>query len=215
MSMIRPSLDELGLKNQTDKSSSTHDYLNTYEKYLEGWRFKKFTLLEIGVAGGGSIKTWREYFITAKVYGIDINPDCAGEGIFIGNATDPEFMLRVMNEIGNPDIIIDDGGHVGEETIKTFQMMFNFVKSGGYYIVEDTATFYNNHYSGDFQSNGRTRPFNFFTDLACDVDVCGRAMCGKQETAINWAMPDPPVPMYSRLLKAIHIHPGLWIYERK
>lgn len=208
-------LDQIGLKYKTDKSSMTHCYLETYEKYFEPWRSKPFTLLELGVAGGASIKTWREYFPNAKVYGIDINPDCAGEGVFIGSQTDGLFLQKVLDEIGTPDLIIDDASHYGPFTIETFKLLFKKVAPGGYYIVEDTATFYNTHYSGDFQANGRTRPFNFFTDLACDVDVCGRAMCGNQETAINWAMPDPPVPIYSRLLKAIHIHPGLWIYERK
>lgn len=207
-------LQEIGLKYGTDKAT-THFYLDNYEKYLGSWRDKEFMLLEIGVGNGSSIKMWREYFPNAKVYGIDINPDCAGEGIFIGNIIDVTFWKKAMEEIGSPDIVIDDGGHVGLETFLTFKNIFPLVRSGGFYFVEDTATFYNNHYSGAFESNGRAAVYNFFADMPYHVDVAGRGMCGNQDFAINHPTTEPPVPEYSRLLKAIHIHPSLWSFERK
>jgi len=114
-----------------------------------------------------------------------------------------------------PDIIIDDSGHVGKETIRSFGILFQFVKSGGFYIVEDTSVWFNNHYSGEFQSNGRTEVYNFFSDLPYHVEVAGRGCCGNQDFAINHPSTEPPVPEYSRLLKAIHIYTGLWIFERK
>lgn len=208
-------LDAIGLKHKTDKSSLTHDYLNRYEKYFSSWRDKEFTLLEIGVAGKASMKTWIEYFTNAKVWGIDNNPDCKGEGVLIGDATDKEFLEKSLLYTGQPDIIIDDGGHVGHETIKTFQLLFDKVKSGGYYIIEDTSVWFNTHYSGDFQRNGRTEVYNFFNDLAYHVEVAGRGCCGNQDFAINHPTTEPPVPQYSRLLKAIHIYTGLWLFQRK
>lgn len=207
-------LQEIGLKHKTDKAI-THLYCGNYQKYFASWKYKEFTLLEIGVAGGASIKMWREYFPKAKIYGIDNNPDCAGEGVFIGNATDEAFLNTVLESIGQPDVIIDDGGHVGHETIKSFQLLFPKVKSGGYYIIEDTSVWFNNHYSGEFQSNGRTEVYNFFADLAYHVEVAGRGCCGNQDFAIEHPTTEPPVPQYSRLLKAIHIYTGLWIFERK
>lgn len=208
-------LNEIGLKTGTDKSTVTHCYLDNYERYLASWRDKEFTLLEIGVGNGSSIAMWREYFPNAKVFGIDVNPDCAGDGIFIGNATDNLFLEKVLKEIGEPDVILDDGGHVGYETIKTFEYLFPRMQTGGYYIIEDCATFYSTHYSGEFESNGRSGVYNFFTDLAYDVDVAGRAMTGNAEHAINHPMTDPPVPEYSRYINAIHIHPSIRIFERK
>lgn len=208
-------LDEIGLKHKTDKSSMTHCYLDNYEKYFSSWRDKEFVLLELGVAGGASIAMWREYFPKAKVFGVDINPDCAGEGIFIGNATDMAFLNIVIEAIGLPDIVIDDGGHVGHETIESFKLLFSKVKSGGYYIVEDTSVWFNKTYSGENQANGRTQVYNFFSDLAYHVEVAGRGCCGNQDFAINHPSTEPPVPEYSRLLKAIHIYTGLWIFERK
>lgn len=208
-------LNEIGLKTGTDKSTVTHCYLDNYERYLESWRGREFTLLEIGVGNGSSIKMWGEYFPNAKIYGIDINADCAGEGIFIGNATDEQFLESVLESIGGVDIVIDDGGHVGHETVRTFQLLFQKVRSGGYFFVEDTATFYSEHYSGAFEMNGRSTVYNFFTDLAYHVDVAGRGMCGNPIFAIEHPSTEPPVPKYSRELKAIHTHPSLWIFERR
>lgn len=213
-------LNEIGLKHQTDKSSMTHCYLDNYEKYFSFWRDKEFVLLELGVAGGASIRTWREYFQKAKVYGVDNNPGCVGDGIFICSQTDKEYLDKIVHTISEPahsgiDIIIDDGGHVGHETIKSFEILFPQVKSGGLYIIEDTSVWFNTHYSGDFQRNGRTEVYNFFSDLAYHVEVAGRGCCGNQDFAINHPTTEPPVPKYSSLLKAIHIYTGLWVFERK
>ena len=210
-------LDEIGLKHKTDKSSMTHCYLDNYEKYFSSWRDKEFVLLELGVAGSASIKTWREYFPKAKVYGIDINPDCAGEGIFIGSQVDGIFLQKVLDEIGTPDIIIDDASHYGPFTIETFKLLFKKISPTGYYIVEDTACFYDKTYgeAPDF-GKGMSAVFNFFTSLAKDVDVWGRGMTGNTAYALEVDNPNfAPVPEYSRHLDAIFIHPSLWIFKRK
>lgn len=207
-------LQEIGLKHGTDKAT-THFYMDNYEKHLSSWRDKEFTLLEIGVGNGSSIKMWRESFPKSRVYGIDINPDCAGEGIFIGNQSDGVFMYGVLAEIGNPDMVIDDGSHVGDDMIFSFRLLFPLLNGGGMFFLEDTHTLYSDHYSGSFESNGRTKGYNFFTDLPYHVDVAGRAMCGNPDVAINWPMQEPPVPEYSRILKSITIYPSLWVYQRK
>lgn len=210
-------LNEIGLKHQTDKSSMTHCYLDNYEKYFESWMDREFVLLELGVAGGASIRTWREYFPKAKVYGIDNNSGCAGEGIYIGSQTDSNFLFGVIGQIGKPDIIIDDASHYGPFTIETFKLLFKKVASGGYYVVEDTATFYDKTYgeAPDF-GKGMSEVFKFFTSLACDVDVHGRGMTGNTEYALAVENPNfAPVPEYSRHLDSIHIHPSLWLFKRK
>lgn len=210
-------LNELGLKHGTDKNSTTHDYLDTYEQHLKEYKDREFTLLELGCASGNSIRMWREAYPKAKVFSIDINPECEQHGgVFIGSQTDSTFLDKVLAEIGIPDVIISDGSHCGDDEVFTFKHLFPKMKPGSIYYLEDTHTFYNEHpYSGPFESNGRTKAYNFFTDLVYHVDVAGRAMCGKQDTAINWPMPDPPVPEYSRLLKAIHFYPSLWLFQRK
>jgi len=202
-------LNEIGLRHGTDKSSSTHGYLDNYAKHFESWRDREFTLLEIGVANGASIKMWREYFPKAKVYGIDNNPECAGEGIFIGDHNNADFMRRALYSIGTCDLIIDDGSHIGHDMIRSFKRLFGIIISGGYYVVEDTHCLYEEHY------NQGSKAFEFFTGLVRDIDVAGRGMTGNQDYAIDKAVSNTPIPEYSRLLKAAHFYPSLYIFERK
>lgn len=214
--MAELNLNEIGVKHGTDKSTITHHYLDNYSKYFESWRYKAFTLLEIGVASGASIRMWREYFPNAKVYGIDNNPDCAGDGIFIGSQADPAFLDSVLAQIGIPDIIIDDGSHFGPSTIQTFQHLFPKMAAGGYYVVEDTHCFYCPTYGeAPPYGQGMSEVYKFFTSLPAHVDVFGRAMCGNPEVAINASIETPPVPEYSRILDSMHIHTSLWFLKRK
>lgn len=210
-------LNEIGLKTGTDKSTVTHCYLDNYEKYFDSWRDREFTMLEIGVGNGSSIAMWREYFTNAKVYGIDINKDCAAEGVFIGDQTDKEFLDKVLAAIGEIDILVDDGAHYSPSTIQSFEYLFPKIETGGWYVVEDTACFYDKTYglAPDFDK-GMSDVFNFFTRLACDVDVQGRGYTGNTEYAINLDNDNfAPVPKYSRILDSMHIHPSLWFFKRK
>lgn len=209
-------LQEIGLKHGTDKAT-THFYMDNYEKYFSEWRGKEFVLLEIGVGNGSSIKMWREAFPDAKVFGIDINPDCAGEGIFIGSQIDTDFLDRVLAEIGTPSIIIDDASHYAPNTIKTFEYLFPKILSGGWMVIEDTSCFYDKTY-GEAPpfGEGMSEVFKFFSSLACDVDVQGRGYCGNAEYAMKLENPNfAPVPKYSPILESMHIHTGLWLFKRR
>ena len=57
--------------------------------------------------------------------------------------------MKIFQEIGNVDFIIDDGSHQSKDIIKTFQYIFKFLKNGGYYFVEDIQTSYWSGYKGD------------------------------------------------------------------
>lgn len=209
-------LDEFAIRHHTDKASPQHGYAVIYEKYLQSWRDKEFVLLEIGVASGASIRMWREYFPKAKIYGIDNNPDCAGDGIFIGDQTDPVFLNNVLEKIGIPNIIIDDGWHYSPGTIATFRELFPKVAAGGWYIVEDSHCFYDATYGlAPPYGEGMSTVFNFFSGLAAHVDVNGRAMTGNAENAINSKIEIPPVPEFSRLLESMHIHTSIWWFKRR
>lgn len=204
----RPSLNDLGVLHKTDKSTITHHYLGNYEKHISKWRDEEFTMLEIGVAGGASIKMWRDYFPKAKVYGVDNNPDTPAD--FIGDHNDKFFMDSVMQRIGPCRLIVDDGSHVGHDMKNLFDRLFvHHVESGGLYVVEDTHCLYEPHY------NQGSDAHEFFTGLVKHVDVAGKAMTGNQDYAIHHPSPHPPVPMFSPYLKAIHFYPSLYIFERK
>jgi predicted DNA-binding protein YlxM (UPF0122 family) len=93
-------LDEIGKKNGTDKSSIYHDYLKKYEKYLPFKREDKLNFLEIGVARGESLKTWKEYFFNSEIIGIDILRECLDYEedrikVEIGSQNDPDFLNHI------------------------------------------------------------------------------------------------------------------------
>ena len=152
--MSRPTLDELGLKYHTDKASYAHDFCSIYDATFGAMRDEPITLLEIGVADGASIRMWLEYFPNAKVIGLDLEPgdnDTAYKKhaphpehprftLYLGDQTDRD-VLRTVGKCEAPiDIVIDDGCHTMEAQQTSLGVLFQFVKPGGLYVVEDLHT---------------------------------------------------------------------------
>jgi hypothetical protein len=57
--------------------------------------------------------------------------------IHIGDQTDEKFLEDVVKLTGPLDFVIDDGSHVGEHIVKSFEILWKHVKPGGYYFIED------------------------------------------------------------------------------
>jgi|LakMenE01Jun11ns_1017448.scaffolds.fasta_scaffold9391700_1 hypothetical protein len=57
--------------DRTDKNT-LHSYLDLYQSLFNNKKYTAKNILEIGIYRGGSIKLWSEFFINAKIYGIDI-----------------------------------------------------------------------------------------------------------------------------------------------
>jgi len=55
-----------------DKGGQIHTYLETYDKLFEPFR-NKYSIMEIGLATGDSIKLWDRYFQNSMIVGIDIS----------------------------------------------------------------------------------------------------------------------------------------------
>lgn len=153
-------LDRLALKYRSDKFGS-HFYTQHYDSCFASFREKNVHLLEIGIGGyddpnngGASLKMWEEYFTQGCIYGLDwhAKTGLASDRIkvFQGSQADPLAFSPIIE--ANPDrafdIIVDDGSHRSEHVITTFLMMFQYVKPGGWYVIEDTQTSYWTDYSG-------------------------------------------------------------------
>lgn len=126
--------DEVGVKHGTDKSSIGHDYLRHYERVLAGHDVR--SVLEIGVDTGASLRTWCDIFPDADINGIDIREECrdvdAGRAfVLIGDATAPGWVLPVS------DFTIDDGSHQVSDVLRSFDIFFPNLESGGIYAIED------------------------------------------------------------------------------
>ena len=174
-------LNEIGLKNNTDKSSIIHDYLKKYEKYFPFDRSDKIKILEIGVLNGSSVKTWKEYFFNAEIIGIDINPDCKKYEedrihIEIGDQSDQNFLNYVSKKHGFFDLILDDGSHINSHVLKSFEHLFNYVKPQGLYVVEDACTSYWPNYEGGFKMPNTI--IEFFKNIIDEINFNGELVEG-------------------------------------
>ena len=196
---MKRELQSLGKKHGTDKSDQHHTfagrtYLDIYQRYLSHLKSEPIKFLEIGVRDGSSHRMWSEFFSNdSQIYGIDIDPRCKESEqdnikIFIGSQSDSDLIDLVAKDAdGMFDVIIDDGSHVNELTIKSFELLFPYLKSGGVYIIEDLACSYleeqlasdivvggwpGMQYNKDVEFvNRREDMNNFFLDLIKKIDL--------------------------------------------
>lgn len=146
-------LDEIGIKYGTDKSSKGHDYLRHYERTLSQFRSDNFTLIEIGGLNGASLKMWEEYFPSATIVCVDINPSVAQYAtdrirVEIGNAASPAFLKSVLNRYGRPRIVLDDGSHRWDHQRISFEEFLPMIEEGGILIIEDIHTSFEPNFAG-------------------------------------------------------------------
>lgn len=139
----RNPLEELGEKHEPTKRY--HNYLQHYWMHFRDIRFDVRKVCEIGVQTERSLRMWEEFFPNATIYGIDIDEECRRyEGgrrkIFIGDQSDAGFIGAMLGEIGGGlDIVIDDGSHLPEHQLKSFELLFPALNSHGIYVVEDVG----------------------------------------------------------------------------
>lgn len=134
----------IGLQANTDKISH-HGYHRFYPKHLESLRCLTFAMLEVGVADYASIKMWLDYFPQCTVYGMDIGPKSSGDRYTILQAdqSDLPALHGVSSVLPDLQFIIDDGSHIPEHQLQTFDVLFQSnLAEGGTYIIEDIETSY-------------------------------------------------------------------------
>lgn len=136
-----------------------HRYAQHYQSHFESLRNQPLNILEIGVGGhesptigGASLRMWKEYFPKAKIYAIDLFEKSALEEdrikIFKGSQSDRKFLLSVVEKIGRVDIVIDDGSHINEHVLTSFEVLFPLLSSDGIYVIEDMQTAYWEEFGG-------------------------------------------------------------------
>ncbi|WKD86887.1 Mycinamicin VI 2''-O-methyltransferase [Polaribacter huanghezhanensis] len=169
-------LNKLGKIYGTDKIGG-HFYTPHYMTHLKKFRLKKINLLEIGVGGyknpligGQSLRMWKKYFPFGRIFSLDIYDKSSLQEnrikIFKGSQVDKDFLEGVSDYIGEINIIIDDGSHINEHVIESFNILFPKLKDGGVYIIEDTQTSYWEDFGGDSKDlkNPKTM-MNYFKNL--------------------------------------------------
>ena len=150
-------LCDLGKLCRTDKSPygdkslpiHRHPYTAVYSMLFAPLKNKEIQFAEIGVAGGGSVAMWWNYFRDAKrlcFFDRDEN--------FLQNVRNMRFpvepylgimdvlkegdIARALKEPGGLyDVVLDDSTHTFEDQIRIVKEAWPLIKPGGYMIVED------------------------------------------------------------------------------
>jgi len=142
-------LDSIFSKYSTDKGPGFHNYSRQYEGLLAPLRERPVRILEIGVYKGESLLAWRDAFPNAQcVVGVDITASCKSyeninKSIFVEvlDASLPSSINVLKQKYGQFDLILDDGSHINEHVIKSFEGLFPLLTEQGIYVVEDTICY--------------------------------------------------------------------------
>jgi hypothetical protein len=205
--VMRRDLDRLGRFYGTNKSNPNQRYTPLYERYLRHRRAEALCILEIGIGGyetgtgGSSLRVWRTYFPKARVYGIDIYPRDLREPrieTFCGSQSDRAFLLDVVQRIGAPDVVIDDGSHRSSDIIASFQTLFPLLAAGGLYVIEDTQYSFQPDYGGGPPGTDGTS-VEFLKGM---IDEIARR-------SIDGAPPDDTMPA------TLHFYPRIVFIEKR
>lgn len=182
-------------------------YFEIYDRHFGPYRNKEIVILEIGVFQGGSLQMWKSYFgPNAKIYGIDIDPDCKkfeedNIEIFIGSQSDKNFLAEVKRKMPKIDILIDDGGHTMNQIKTSFLELFDQVKEDGVYAIEDLHTCYWLDYGGGYKRKGT---FNEFSKNLIDSLHAWHS----RQNAFK-------IDKYTKTVHSLHFYDSITIIEKR
>lgn len=155
-----PELDTLAVRFGSDKWGTLNWFTPHYAHHLARFRELPVRVFEIGIggyqdpaAGGGSLLIWKRYFRRGQVFGLDLFPkhglDAPRLRTLQGDQSDPGFLISLAEQHGPFDIVIDDGSHVSDHILTSFDALFPYLRPGGLYVIEDLWTAFWPGYGGD------------------------------------------------------------------
>lgn len=200
------SLYQIYLDNQGKECHKWNHYFPIYESHFSRFRNQSVVLFEIGVFHGGSLPIWKKWLgPLATIVGIDINPQCkqAEETnchVRIGNQADPAFIRSLIEEFGQPDIVIDDGSHNQNDMMFTFATLFPYVLNNGVYLVEDTHACYWPKFGGGLKFAG-----SFIEKCKEMIDALH---------AWHYTKPDQ-IPWLTKNLWSLTFYDSIVVFEKK
>ena len=142
---------------ETDKGTS-HSYIEIYDKLFQPLRDLKLVMLEIGIASGGSMPLWKQYFPYGEIYGVEdysekysLDKEILNDrsyNVIIEDITNYKMMDRHISDVVF-DIVVDDGSHQLKDQLSAIRYFKNKMNADGLYIIEDCCCWY------DFNSDWR------------------------------------------------------------
>lgn len=162
------SLKDVAAEKGVDKAVR-HNYIPVYEGYMSSVQEKNICLFEIGIDKGRSIKMWRDYFPEAVIVGIDIKESSIqyyGDRVYtiVADQRNKKDLEHIVEIFPSFDFIIDDGSHKSYDQVFSFLFLFEYLKSGGVYFIEDTHTSFISQFNRSKYEGGSC--FDFFVELA-------------------------------------------------
>ena len=141
MSLSQNELYLAGLAAGTDKISE-HHYERYYSEALSYLRdHPDEAIFEIGLDQGASLRLWRTVLPLTQIYGLELANGATGQKIeiFQGDQSIEGDLLSAAGKCDIPvAVIIDDGSHLPEHQLMSFNVLFpRLLKEGGYYFIED------------------------------------------------------------------------------
>lgn len=129
------------VKYITDKYA--HGYISEfYDEKFSPKRNDVKNVLEVGIAGGGSILLWRDFFTNATIHGVDVGrcPYTENQERIVNHITNA-YSTNFVNQFEKEsfDIVIDDGPHTLDTWMFFIQYYLPLVKPGGIFVIEDIS----------------------------------------------------------------------------
>lgn len=156
-----------------------HGYSEIYDLLFIPLKDKPIKIMEIGIHQGESLKLWSAFFPDAEIFGIDKDDKssyCNGRiHTYIADQGSKSELLKVIEQTGNMDIIIDDGSHQSEHQINSFETLFPYINPEGYYIIEDSMCCYFEHFS-----RNQPRITDMSKNLIDDIHLNGKTLRGNK-----------------------------------
>ncbi|WP_019591825.1 class I SAM-dependent methyltransferase [Thioalkalivibrio sp. ALE20] len=208
MEEYKNDLERLFFENTGRLIHKWRHYFEIYDRHFSGFRGTDVHVVEFGVSQGGSLQMWKKYFgPKAKIFGIDVNPNCKAleedqVEILIGDQEDRRFLDSVKERIPRIDILIDDGGHTMAQQINTFEALFPAIDSNGVYLCEDLHTSYWRKWGGGY---GRAGTFVEYSKNFVDLL---HAWHSEDETRLS-------VTDFTRSTHSLHYYDSILVIEKR
>lgn len=180
----------------------THHYERMYIPFLARFKIAEFSMMEIGIRNGASLKMWPLLFPNVNhVYGMGVDAEVGDHQkihvinnqitTYDADQSDKTALDFVIGDIGKQlEFILDDGSHYPVHQIFTFEYLFsNLLAPGGIYIIEDIETSYWDGpnakvYNYDIRDGGPGKPINIVERFKQVADVINRKYFGSPEFSV-------------------------------